>query len=76
MNRDSPITPDARVHLRLLLRSIRPLAARLERQFRSVLRERPYDSLQIRALKFNIPLPGALTAFGSRLAHRPQRGRW
>src|SRR5260370_17813975 len=42
-------TPDARRRLRLLLRSIRPLADRLDRQFRAILRQRPYDALQIRA---------------------------
>src|SRR5260370_32027381 len=41
--------PDARRRLRLLLRSIRPLADRLDRQFRAILRQRPYDALQIRA---------------------------
>ena len=50
MKNDSPITPDARVHLRLLLRSIRPLADRLDRQFRALLLQRPYDNAQIRAL--------------------------
>lgn len=59
MNNDSSITPDARVHLRLLLLSVRPLADRLDRQFRAVLRERPYDTLQIRALLAITPVAAA-----------------
>ena len=43
------LTPEARRHLRLLLRSVRPLADRLDRRFRTILRQRPYDALQIRA---------------------------
>ena len=51
MKNDSLFTTGARRHLRLLLRSIRPLADRLDRQFRDLLRQRPYDALQIRALR-------------------------
>ncbi len=36
--------------MRLLLGAIRPLADRLDRQFRAFLRHRPYDAMQIRAL--------------------------
>jgi signal transduction histidine kinase len=50
MRNDSLFTSGARRHLRLLLRSIRPLADRLDRQFRAVLRQSPYDAAQIRAL--------------------------
>jgi signal transduction histidine kinase len=50
MRYDPLFTTGARRHLRLLLRSIRPLADRLDRQFRAVLRQRPYDAAQIRAL--------------------------
>src|ERR1035437_5592559 len=50
MKNDSIFTAGARNHLRLLLRFTRPLAALLERQFRAVLRQRPYDGPQIRAL--------------------------
>src|SRR5665811_695939 len=50
MRNDSLFTTGARRHLRLLLRAIRPLADRLDRQFRAVLRQRPYDAAQIRAL--------------------------
>src|ERR1017187_1899724 len=50
MRNDSLFTTGARQHLRLLLRSIRPLADRLDRQFRAVLRQSPYDAAQIRAL--------------------------
>lgn len=50
MRNDSLFTTGARRHLRLLLRFVRPLAARLDRQFRAVLRQRPYDAAQIRAL--------------------------
>ena len=50
MTNDSLFTAAARRHLRLLLRSVRPLAGRLDRKFRALLRERPYDALQIRAL--------------------------
>src|SRR5690348_7468688 len=44
------ITPAARRHLRLLLAALRPRAAHLNRSFRALLRERPYDSGQISAL--------------------------
>jgi signal transduction histidine kinase len=44
------LTTDARLHLRLLLGAVRPLAGRLERKFRMALRTRPYDSLTIRAI--------------------------
>ncbi len=50
MRNASLFTTGARRHLRLLLRSIRPLADRLDRQFRALLRQRPYDAAQIRAL--------------------------
>ena len=50
MKNDSLFTPAAHRHVRLLLRTIRPLAGRLERQFRAVLRQRPYDAAQVRAL--------------------------
>jgi signal transduction histidine kinase len=50
MRNDPLFTTGARRHVRLLLRTIRPLAGRLERQFRGVLRQRPYDAAQIRAL--------------------------
>ncbi len=50
MKNDSLFTTGARRHLRLLLRSVRPLADRLDRQFRNLLRQRPYDNAQIRAL--------------------------
>jgi signal transduction histidine kinase len=50
MRNDSLFTAGARRHLRLLLRSIRPLADLLDRQFRAELRQRPYDAAQIRAL--------------------------
>ena len=50
MRNDSVFTTGARRHLRLLLTSVRPLADRLDRQFRALLRQRPYDAAQIRAL--------------------------
>jgi signal transduction histidine kinase len=50
MRNDSLFTTGARHHLRLLLRSVRPLADRLDRPFRAVLRQSPYDAAQIRAL--------------------------
>jgi signal transduction histidine kinase len=50
MRNDAIFTIDARRHLRLLLRFVRPLADRLDRQFHAVLRQRPYDAAQIRAL--------------------------
>ena len=50
MRNDSLFTIGARRHLRLLLRSIRPLAGRLDRQWGALLRQRPYDAAQIRAL--------------------------
>ncbi|MCX6630363.1 MAG: sensor histidine kinase [Candidatus Solibacter sp.] len=59
MRNDSLFTPGARRHLRLLLRSIRPLADRLDRQFRALLRQRPYDAAQIRALLAITPAAGS-----------------
>jgi two-component system sensor histidine kinase UhpB len=50
MRNDSVFTTGARRHLRLLLTSVRPIADRLDRQFRALLRQRPYDAAQIRAL--------------------------
>ncbi len=50
MTNDSLFTPGARSHLRRLLSAIRPLADRLDRQFRASLRQCPHDALQIRAL--------------------------
>src|SRR5437762_6491251 len=50
MTNDSLFTAGARSHLRLLLSAIRPLADRLDQQFRVSLRQRPYDAMQIRAL--------------------------
>jgi signal transduction histidine kinase len=50
MTNDSLFTTGARRHLWLLLRAVRPLADRLDRQFRAVLRQSPYDAAQIRAL--------------------------
>jgi signal transduction histidine kinase len=50
MRNDSLLTADARRHLRLLLRFTRPLADGLDRRFRAILRQRPYDAAQIRAL--------------------------
>ena len=49
MKNDSLYTTGARRHLRLLLGAIRPLADPLERGFRALLRQRPYDGAQIRA---------------------------
>src|ERR1035437_3931035 len=59
MKNDSIFTAGARNHLRLLLRFTRPLAALLERQFRAVLRQRPYDAAQIRALLALPPAPAS-----------------
>jgi signal transduction histidine kinase len=50
MSNDSVFTTGARRHLRLLLNAVRPLVDRLDRQFRALLRQRPYDAVQIRAL--------------------------
>jgi two-component system sensor histidine kinase UhpB len=50
MRNDPVFTSGARRHLRLLLNAVRPLADRLDRQFRALLRQRPYDAAQIRAL--------------------------
>jgi hypothetical protein len=49
MKNDPLYTTPARRHLRLLLGAIRPLADRLDRRFRALLRQRPYDAAQIRA---------------------------
>ena len=55
MRNDSVFTTGARRHLRLLLTSVRPIADRLDRQFRALLRQRPYDAAQIRALLGIVP---------------------
>src|SRR6476469_2649718 len=77
-------TPAARRHLRLLLGAVRPMARRLDRQFRALLRERPYDRAQIEALAAITPAAasrspklegfrGQAEHYGQRLArlHRP-----
>jgi signal transduction histidine kinase len=50
MKNDFLFTIGARLHLRLLLRWVRPLADRLDREWGALLRQRPYDAAQIRAL--------------------------
>jgi signal transduction histidine kinase len=55
MRNDSIFTVGARRHLRLLLRSVGPLSDRLDRKFRAILRQRPYDAAQIRALLLITP---------------------
>ena len=44
------LTTEARRHLRLLLAAIRPVAIRLDRKFRALLCQRPYDNLTVRAV--------------------------
>ena len=55
MKNDLLLTTDARRHLRLLLGAVRPRAERLDRKFRALLRERPYDDPTIRALRAITP---------------------
>jgi signal transduction histidine kinase len=59
MDTNSLFTNGARRHARLLLAAVRPLAARLDRQFRAQLLELPYDSSQIRALMAITPASAA-----------------
>jgi signal transduction histidine kinase len=59
MNYRSLITAGARKHLRLLMRALVPLAGRLERRFRTRLREYPFDPLQCRALLAITPVAAA-----------------
>jgi signal transduction histidine kinase len=58
MKAQSLLTPAARRHVGLLLRAIDPVAGRLERRLRSVLRARRYDSTHVRAI-LAISLAGA-----------------
>src|SRR5436309_11971750 len=50
MNHKSLLTAAARRHLRLLCRALVPVTARLDRRFRQILRQHPYDVRQERAL--------------------------
>jgi len=51
----SIFTPAARRHAARLARAVAPFAARLERQFRDVLRKRSYGTAEIRALQAITP---------------------
>src|ERR1017187_5753125 len=77
MKNDSLFTTGARRHLRLLLRSVRPLADRLDRQFRDLLLQRPYDALQIRALLAITPAAASrlrtLDQFGEQVEYQGRR---
>lgn len=77
MRNDSVFTTAARRHLRLLLRSVRPLADRLDRQFRDLLLQRPYDALQIRALLGVTPAAASrlrtLDQFGEQVEYQGRR---
>ncbi|MEO8370000.1 MAG: sensor histidine kinase [Candidatus Solibacter sp.] len=77
MKNASLYTPAARRHLRLLLGAVRPLAVRLDRQFRAVLRERPYDAAQIQALAAITPAAASrivkLDGFRTQVEHYGQR---
>jgi len=70
-------TPAARRHLRLLLGAVRPMARRLDRQFRALLRERPYDRAQIEALAAITPAAASrspkLDGFRGQVEHYGQR---
>jgi signal transduction histidine kinase len=50
MKIEIPLTPAAQRHTRLLLRDLEPLSSRLERRFRTILRERRYNMAHRRAL--------------------------
>jgi len=77
MKNDSLFTTSGRHHVRLLLRSIRPLAVRLDRQFRTLLLDRPYDALQIRALLAITPAAASrlrtLDQFGEQVEYQGRR---
>ena len=53
------LTPAARRHIRLLAKAIRPVAARIERRFREILRERRYDAAHVRAILAITPVAAA-----------------
>jgi len=77
MKNASLYTPAARRHLRLLLGAVRPVAGRLDRQFRAMLRERPYDAAQIEALAAITPSAASrvvkLDGFRAQVEHYGQR---
>jgi len=52
---EHPFTPAARRHIWQMLHALAPAAARVERRCRTVLRGRPYDDAQIRALLAILP---------------------
>ena len=58
MKAQTLLTSAARRHVRLLLRAIDPVASRLERSFRSILRSHRYDSAHVRAI-LAVSLTGA-----------------
>ncbi len=77
MKNESLFTSGARRHLRLLLRSVRPLADRLDRQWGALLRQRPYDGAQVRALLAITPVAASrlrtLDQFHEQLGYQGRR---
>jgi signal transduction histidine kinase len=70
------LTPDARRHLRLLSRALAPVAGRLTRQFRAILRQCPYDPAQCRALLAITPAAAArLSTLDEFFEHVEYHGR-
>src|SRR4051794_32255668 len=55
----SPLSTAARRHIRLLAHALAPLAARIERRFRAILRDRHYGTARIRALLAITPIAAA-----------------
>src|SRR5262249_32917185 len=53
------LTSAARRHIRLLTRSILPVAGRMERRFRAILRERRYDAAHAREILAITPVVAA-----------------
>src|SRR5437016_8055781 len=53
------LTPSGRRHLRLLAGAVRPIGARLNRRFRDLLQQGPYDAAQRRALLAITPVAAA-----------------
>ena len=53
------LTPAARRHVRLLVQAILPVAGRIERRFRGILREKRYDATHVRALLALTPVAAA-----------------
>ena len=74
---DLLLTSEARRRARLMIRVIRPFARSLDRRFKSLLRERPYDPAQVRALLAITPVAASrlrsLTQFLEQVDYNSRR---